>query len=217
MSSASEFGKDMGLMHEVVITGRKAGFTSEDWGKLAHCEKTMSELLSVLRGLGKIVITKIIEIVHRGIEIPALLEKFEVAKHFIQDISEKAEVKISYLGGNFKSDFLNQVIEPHEARKLDAGKLTENSRDDRILAELGSDKCETTLDAVRVLLKKQSKGEDGVLLTNGYANIFYVRNVSGVLRAVSVFWHGDGWYVYSGSVGFPRVWYEGSLVFSRNS
>ena len=53
-SSVSEFGKDMGLMHEVVITGRKVGFTAENWGKLAHDEKIMAGVLEVLNGRAEI-------------------------------------------------------------------------------------------------------------------------------------------------------------------
>jgi hypothetical protein len=33
-----EFGKDLGLIHEVVVTGRKAGATKKFWAKLAHNE-----------------------------------------------------------------------------------------------------------------------------------------------------------------------------------
>lgn len=40
-SSASEFGKDLGLMHEVVVTGRKFGITRKDWSVLAHNEDKM--------------------------------------------------------------------------------------------------------------------------------------------------------------------------------
>ncbi len=49
-NSASQFGKDLGLMSEVVVTGRKAGFNEKDWGKLAHDEDVMTEVLSVVRG-----------------------------------------------------------------------------------------------------------------------------------------------------------------------
>ena len=50
MNSASEFGKDLGLMHEVVVTGRKVGFTSEDWAMLAHDEKKIRQVLELIRG-----------------------------------------------------------------------------------------------------------------------------------------------------------------------
>lgn len=49
-NSASDFGKDLGLMHEVVVTGRKVGFTSEDWGVLAHNENKIREVLGLIRG-----------------------------------------------------------------------------------------------------------------------------------------------------------------------
>lgn len=32
----STFGKDLGLIHELVVTGRTAGFTQKDWSALAH-------------------------------------------------------------------------------------------------------------------------------------------------------------------------------------
>jgi hypothetical protein len=50
MNSASEFGKDLGLMHEVTVTGRKVGFTPEDWGVLAHDESKIRQVLNLIRG-----------------------------------------------------------------------------------------------------------------------------------------------------------------------
>lgn len=44
-----EFGKDLGLMHEVVITGRKTGFEQGDWAKLAHSDKLMRAALNFVR------------------------------------------------------------------------------------------------------------------------------------------------------------------------
>lgn len=48
----SSFGKDLGLMHEVVITGRKAGATERFWAALAHREdvfqKTVPFVLSLI-------------------------------------------------------------------------------------------------------------------------------------------------------------------------
>lgn len=50
MSSASEFGRDHGLIHEVVVTGRKAGWTAKEWAKLAHDENLMGRLREVFIG-----------------------------------------------------------------------------------------------------------------------------------------------------------------------
>jgi len=64
-------------------------------------------------------------------------------------------------------------------------------------------------------MKKQANGKAGVLLNNGYANIFYIRDQSGVLRAVFVSWRGVGCYVIAYVVSCPYVWLGGYQVFSR--
>jgi hypothetical protein len=64
MSGASNdeevFGKDLGLMHELAVTGRPIGFKAEDWGKLAHDRERLHQFLAVLRGEAKIVYEKIV-------------------------------------------------------------------------------------------------------------------------------------------------------------
>jgi len=67
------------------------------------------------------------------------------------------------------------------------------------------------------LMAEQGNGEDGILLTNGYANIFYIRDIKGVFWAVDCDWSGDGWSVDASSVGSPSGWGGGNQVFSRNS
>ena len=66
-------------------------------------------------------------------------------------------------------------------------------------------------------MAEQGNGEDGILLTNGYANIFYIRDIKGVFWAVSCRWIGGGWDVSASSVEDPRGWVGGGRVFSRNS
>lgn len=46
---ANDFGKDLGLMHELVVMGRKAGFNRGDWAKLAHNEAFMRSALDFIR------------------------------------------------------------------------------------------------------------------------------------------------------------------------
>ncbi|MFA6275071.1 MAG: hypothetical protein WCX70_02925, partial [Candidatus Paceibacterota bacterium] len=60
-------------------------------------------------------------------------------------------------------------------------------------------------------------GENGVLLNNGYANIFYIRDQAGVLRAVRVGWSDGGWYLSAYSALRPNGWRGGRQVFSRKS
>lgn len=152
------------------------------------------------------------------VEVPATAGMFIASGHFVKDTSRKAEVRISYLGDNFKEWFLGKNEESIQEIVLRYAKLRQYSVDSPIIAELGGEaKAETTLTEVRALMAKQAKGEDGALLTNGWANIFYIRDITNSLRAVFVFWYYDGWRIGADSVGRPDRWDDGRQVFSRNS
>ncbi|MBU1179975.1 hypothetical protein KJ885_03455 [Patescibacteria group bacterium] len=145
-------------------------------------------------------------------------EKFAAYDSFVVNTEAAASAKISYLGDNFRSWFLDKTEESSDETTLRYHTLRRASMDESIITELGGEAwAETTLAQIYALIKKQKNGEAGVLLKNGYANIFYVRDVGSVFRAVLVYWDGVGWYVYAFSVGPPCGWFDGSRVFSRNS
>lgn len=154
---------------------------------------------------------------HLGsVEIPAQARHFVVADDFVVDTSDGAVVKISNVWNGFKEYFLDKVEKPCGSLTLNYGILQKGSVDGPIIVGLGWEaKVETTLGAVFFLMKKQRNGESGILLTNGYANIFYIRDTKNELRAVRVYWNGDGWRVYAVFVSGPNEWYEGCQVFSR--
>ena len=123
---------------------------------------------------------------------------------------------ITYVGENFKEWFVPKVESPGVGITLHYAKLLEASLDAPIIEELGNT-TETMLAHIAALIKCQKTGKSGVLLTNGYANIFYVKDVMGVLRAVYVYWFGGGWGVLADSLSFPSRWDDGYRVFSCNS
>jgi hypothetical protein len=153
--------------------------------------------------------------------VPATTVNLVAKEKFVRDTGRKAKVKISYLGDNFTEWFLSgsgKTENPISEQTLRYHKLRQSSVDGPIIAELGgAEKSETTLSEMFALMEKQGKGEDGVLLNNGYANIFYIKDQNGVLRAVDVGWDGGGWGVRAFSVESPRRWDGGCQVFSRNS
>ncbi len=152
------------------------------------------------------------------VEIPATTEKFVTKDKFVVNTGRKAKVKISYIGDNFRDKFIKKVEETIGKTTLRYAKLTQNSLDKPILDELdGQDKAETTLAEMFSLMEKQGNGEIGILLTNGYANIFYIRDAEGVLWAVHCRWRDGGWDVLARSVGSPNGWDAGRQLFSRNS
>ena len=142
-------------------------------------------------------------------------EKFVSKDKFVKN---SKEVKFYDFFGSFQEDFLSgngKTEEPLGEQELRYGDLIKNSGDSPIIEELGGEaKAETTLSEMYDLLKKQANGTPGVLLTNGRANIFYIRDKGGVLRTVRVNWRGDGWFVDACSVGYPFDWFAGRRVFS---
>ena len=65
-------------------------------------------------------------------------------------------------------------------------------------------------------MKKRSIGKAGVLLKNGYANIFYIKDIAGSLRTVYVIWLNGGWDVNADAVEGEGGWGHGRQVFSHN-
>ncbi len=152
------------------------------------------------------------------VTLSATTEKFVAKDKFVVDTGKKAKVKISYVGDNFKAWFTEKTEEPFAGSTVYGRKLNRGSVDGPIISELGGqEKSETTLSEMYAMMERQANGEKSELLNNGYANIFYIRDITGTLRAVTVDWDGGGWYVEALSVGSPLGWFGGSQVFSRNS
>ncbi len=124
----------------------------------------------------------------------------------------------SYLHPDFSSWFLGKTEDAKGETTLRSARLTKDSLDKAILAELGT-LAETTLTEMFTMMEAQADGKEGDLLTNGYANIFYIKDITGTgtLRAVRARWADDGWGVVAFSVEYPRRWGGGRRIFSRNS
>lgn len=159
------------------------------------------------------------------IETPAV-EEFRAIDNFrvTSDKDRKtAEVVIGFIGDNFKNAYLGKggkIEENIPAGKLQVNKLRRASVDGPIIAELGGEAlAETTLAEMFHTLKLQGRGQKGALLTNGYANIFYVRDTEGNLWAVGCRWdsgYGD-WLVDAYSFTLPSRWDAGRQVLVRDS
>lgn len=148
----------------------------------------------------------------------ATTERFVAKNKFVKD---SKEIKFYGIGNNFDYWFLSgnsKVEEPLGEQELRYADWIKESLDRPIIKELGGEAiAETTLTELFSLLKKQPKGEDGDLLTNGYSNIFYIKDTEGVLRSVAVLWIDGGWNVHAVLVERLYKWFVGDRVFSRNS
>jgi len=138
-----------------------------------------------------------------GALVPATQAPFVVRDQF----RNASGVKFSTVWNEFKKRFFDKVEAPAAEVTLRRHRLLALAPDGPIIAELGgASRAEGPVAAVFALLRRQPRGEDGFLQTNGYANIFYVRDEKGVLCAVRVGWDGEGWVVDAISVDDPLAW-----------
>ncbi|MCH7828825.1 hypothetical protein IH982_03145 [Patescibacteria group bacterium] len=141
--------------------------------------------------------------------IPATTEQFVVREKFVRG-------NTLFLGMNFEGWFEGKTEEAVMETELRYATLTGSLVGRPILAELG-DKAETTLAQIWALMERQPNGEEGVLLTGGWENVFYVRDVNGELRVVYVSRGGSSWLVDADLATRMRSLSVGYRVFSRNS
>src|SRR3989339_40601 len=169
----------------------------------------------VLRGESKLTVVEIVPqplLTLAGTVKVQPVNKLGVNEFFNENNSS---VRISYVGDNFKEWFYGKEEEQPNANEtvLRYHTLNRRSVDGPIIKELGGeDKVKVTLSHVAALMLEQSNGERGALLTNSYADIFYVHDV-----AVIVSWDGIGWSVDADSVEGPDEWRADSRVFSCDS
>ena len=157
------------------------------------------------------IISSILTLSRSSIKFPGTRTPFKVSEKFT---TENPEITWYSIWDNFQTWYWNKEEKPLTRSSLRAHTLTRNAKDSDIIRELGGEeKAETTLSELYFLLKKQARGQAGALLINGRANLFFIRDASGILRVVSVYWYDGGWYVYA-YVLVDGTWIEGALVFS---
>jgi len=121
--------------------------------------------------------------------------------------TQNTAVRLSTIFAEFKNRFFDKTEPPAGDAPYRKYKLLHISADGPIIAALGGEsKVEGAFTAAFALLQRQPRGETGFLQTNGYANIFYVRDKKGVLCAIRIGWASDGWVVDAISVEDPLAW-----------
>lgn len=127
-----------------------------------------------------------------------------------------------YFWDGFKNQILKAIPDSISAFEgvLRKTQLTKSMFDLEILAELNNPQPFTASEfaaVIRELLSKQPKGENGQLLNNSYANIFYVKLEDARVVAVRVYWGSGvrGWILRVCGLDGDG-WDGGSCVFSRS-
>lgn len=146
----------------------------------------------------------------------------EVEKNIKIEASKKLVPKEFFVdrkGLYVSSSFESYIIEKAEPTKKESSfevssfELLKSSSDEKIEGSLPNDHLFSETDVCAIiasLIEKQPEGQEGTLLNNGYANLFYTFS-----HVVGVFWSFvDGeWRVFAWRRG-GRGWVDGLRVFS---
>ncbi len=154
------------------------------------------------------------------VQLPAV-EAFSAKACFVTRNTPDG-VRLGCVGDNFTRVFLlngsghHEIDVPASERRIH--RLRKSSRDEPIINELGGEQMVATyLAHMWEMMKRQGQGQEGDLLTNGYADTFYIRDSDGTLWAVGCHWYVEhwGWDVEAYSVTDPDEWLDGYQVVSR--
>jgi hypothetical protein len=137
--------------------------------------------------------------------VHAVSTTFKAVEHFVEKTDSRSRVTFdkSNLDRNFWVQFLRGEgkIEPVEARtELYCYLIKDHLRACDILTAIGDvAKAETTLADLYELLLKQPNGEKGILHAGPHElNLFFIRNLTGELKAVRVHWWNEHWEISIG-------------------
>lgn len=109
------------------------------------------------------------------VSLTATTEKLVVGEKFVVNVDNSAEVRIVWVGDDLKDWFWGIVEAPFAGGELLIQKFARASLDGPMITELGGVlKARTSFGEMFALMKKQGKGQEGKLLTNGWTTIFYI-------------------------------------------
>ncbi len=191
----------LGLQDTVIRNPKNAGAAFTAWLKSGANSEAVAKAPLPPKKAKKSVLN-----FHEEVLVPPLLKRFVPNEFFTTR-------KGLYLWNDMQRVLRDaQIVEPTQgAVKFRSFNLAKNAYDREIKTELPGNH-EVELWQIAELIEAQKSGEDGPLLTNGYANIFYVAGYAVSVRwnAVDREWHVGGW-----ALGVGR-WGAGGRVFSRN-
>ncbi len=219
--SASDFGRDHGLIHEAVITGRKAGWEANEWAKLAHDVSLMRDVRKVLIGTAAIVDNP-----KKAEKQPKLLKP--VGFMSAETLAERHDPNAFYQtreGLYVYGDSQNRIVAAaklteagYKFKKAPRFTLGQNATGQELRDARPKGTWQATEFCAWLAIKigKQKNGEAGELLNTGWANLFLVEGVNGEVFLVSVRWGGvrQDWYFYTWPLG--HEWYAGCQFVPRN-
>lgn len=149
--------------------------------------------------------------------IKPIVKPFVSDERFVCDVSENARVRISYLDKNFQYWFLSKMENPFPGGKIRCDQVAEMSYVPLISKGVWcGEGGEVTLAEVFNLMELQSDGIDASPCIRGLQNVFFVPDVSEIIREVRVVMLPDrSWSIGAFSKDAESEWKMGDRVYTR--
>jgi hypothetical protein len=156
-----------------------------------------------------------------GIKIlPRTKDDFVVKEKFVVNYNEwGAPVKIFMINDEFLQWFGEKVEKPRRKTKLYCYRLKQPSNIGQIVCDLGG--CEeiaTKFSIIYSLMERHHSNRFffswGDLISNGPTNVFFIRDINGILRIIDMHWSSYGWTIWARPLSESRSWWnKDNLVF----
>ncbi len=203
----SELMLDVDQAVELKNAFRRGDWTNAEVKQL--CEgNLLRQVREVVRGLAEIIILPVkpsLELLGT-VTIPATTNFFLAGEHFVKNVQSGALIKIDFINKNCRRRFFRNVMDITGERVLQYYEPLRDLLDIQIIDELGGrENVRTNLSDIYHLVEKQPNGEkNGVLLTDGRVNIFYVVCLGGI-GILFLHWNKDasGWFMWEGDIEDP--------------
>ena len=141
-------------------------------------------------------------------------EPFAVSVNFRPDMGPEAQVRIASVLANFVRWFFEKGEGAASSSVVEWLELQRNASNSTILHELGGAVgVETSLASAFWLMLQQNAGQPGPLATNGWGNVFYVRDAVDQLRSVNIHWCDGGWSIDAMPIDTKTEWSIRDRVF----
>lgn len=152
-----------------------------------------------------------------NIIVPISTTKFIAGEKFVVCTDAEAQVRIASIMGSFYDGFLTGDVRGlSEQQTLCCSKLLQTSSSELILATLGGEnEAEVTLEEMYCPMVEQGSRESNTVLSRELTNLFFIRDVSGILQAVKLLWMGNGWGICSHAIDNQSNFVPFCRVFSR--
>lgn len=195
--SASNFGKDEGLIHEAVVTGRKVGADEKFWERLAHDKEFFLQVVDVVKGFNEI--NPIEHTIYCDID-PSCDSHFRIEKH-----KKMGEFEVERKSGELyvhKRKLELYLSESQENNKLITGDELRKELQVQDQVALNANVLDWFLDNEHMIPENfKDRGDNGVIRHIYFWGTIYRHCKKGTFYVRCLCWKSEQWKSYYKIVG----------------